>query len=193
MTISILGAGSIGQALARNFVRAKLDVLIANRSGTDGLAKLGPNVQPASMAQALAAEVVILAVPFQAVASAVADAPPWKARLVIDATNALDLPGFTPSDLGGRMSTHVVAEAVPGARVVKAFNTLPAAVLGEPPSQGNRRRVLFVSGDDEAANKEAAELIDQLGFAPIILGKIAEGGRLQQFGGPLTVIDLARR
>jgi predicted dinucleotide-binding enzyme len=143
--------------------------------------------------QALAADIVILAIPFVAINEAVHDALAWKARIVVDATNAIDFPAFTPTDLGGRASTHVVADAVPGARVVKAFNTLPAAYLAADPAQGDRKRVLFVSGDDPAANRDVAALIERLGFAATVLGKIDEGGRLQQFAGALTNLDLALR
>jgi 8-hydroxy-5-deazaflavin:NADPH oxidoreductase len=73
-----------------------------------------------------------------------------------------------------------------GARVVKAFNTLPAAILAKVPAESGGRRVLFVSGNGDAANAQVASLIERLGFAPIVLGKVAEGGRLQQFGGPLA-------
>jgi len=196
-TIAIVGAGAIGRALSTHFARAGIDVMIANRAGPSSLANLtadlGKHVRAASIEQALAADIVFLAVPFPAVKDAVRAAPRWKGRVVVDATNALDLPDFTPSDLAGRMSTHLVAETVPGARVVKAFNTLPAAVLAQDPAQGNRRRVIFVSGDDDRANYEVAAVVERLGFAPIVLGKVAEGGRLQQWGGALTMQDMAHR
>lgn len=178
---SILGSGNIGGALAGNFARAGVEVVVANRASV-----------AAVMEQALAAEIVILAIPFGAVPAAVRGVE-WKNRIVVDATNAIDFPAFTPTDLGGRLSTHVIAEVVAGARVVKAFNTLPAAVLAEDPKDGNRKRTLFVSGDDDAANKEVAGLAERIGYSAIVLGKISEGGKLQQFGGPLTVLDLALR
>jgi predicted dinucleotide-binding enzyme len=178
---AILGSGNIGGALAGNFARAGLEVVVADRSSAASV-----------MERALAAEIVILAIPFGAVPAAVRGVE-WKNRIVVDATNAIDLPAFTPTDLGGRLSTHVLADALPGARVVKAFNTLPAAVLAEDPRDGDRKRTLFVAGDDDAANQEVAHLAERLGYSAIVLGKISEGGRLQQFGGPLTVLDLALR
>jgi predicted dinucleotide-binding enzyme len=195
-SIAIIGAGAIGHALATNFARAGVDVLIANRAGPASLAKvaaLGASVHASTMEQALAADIVIFAIPFTAIKEAMQQAPAWQARIVVDATNAIDFPAFTPTDLGGRASTHVVADAVPGARVVKAFNTLPAAYLAADPAQGDRKRVLFVSGDDAAANRDVAALIERLGFAATVLGKIEEGGRLQQFGGVLTNLDLGLR
>lgn len=71
-------------------------------------------------------------------------------------------------------------------------NTLPAAVLEADPTQHGGRRVVFLSGNERSANGEIATLIERLGFAAIDLGKVSEGGRLQQFGGPLVALDLAR-
>jgi 8-hydroxy-5-deazaflavin:NADPH oxidoreductase len=196
MTYAIIGSGAIGSALASQFARKGIDVRIANSRGPASLAdlvhELGPKVTAVSVQDALRADVVILAVPFGAVPDAVRDAGGWDGRIVVDATNAIDFPAFTPTDLGGRPSSGIVAQAVPGARVVKAFNTLPAAVLATDPSQNGGRRVLFLSGDDARASSEVTKLIERLGFAPIDLGKLSEGGRLQQFGGALTVLNLTK-
>ncbi len=195
-TYAILGSGAIGAAVAGQFARKGIEVLLANSRGPETLADLahdlGPSVVPATAQDALAADILILAVPYDSVRDAVHGAPAWNGRIVVDATNAIDFPAFTPRDLGGRLSTHIVAEAVPGARVVKAFNTLPAAVLAKDP-QENGRRVLFLAGDDDSANAEVAGLIERLGYAPITLGRIAEGGRLQQFGGALMVHSLIKQ
>jgi 8-hydroxy-5-deazaflavin:NADPH oxidoreductase len=196
MTYAIIGSGAIGSALARRFGHKGIDVLLANSRGPaslgDLVAEFGPNITAASVSDATQADVVILAVPFTAVPDTVRNVTGWDGRIVVDATNAIDFPAFTPKDLGGRPSTEIVAEAVPGARVVKAFNTLPAAVLAADPAQDGGRRVLFVSGDDAGANTEIASLIERLGFAPIPLGKLSEGGRLQQFGAPLVAQNLTK-
>lgn len=197
MTYAIIGSGAIGSAVARQFAHKGIDVLLANSRGPGSLAdlvrELGSNVIPASVQEAVQANVVILAVPFKAVPDAVRGVKGWNARIVVDATNAIDFPAFTPSDLSGRMSSDVVADAVPGARVVKAFNTLPAAVLAKDPAEDGGRRVLFLSGNDATANAEVAALVGKLGFAPIELGRIAEGGRLQQFGSHLMVHSLLKQ
>jgi predicted dinucleotide-binding enzyme len=196
MTYAIIGSGAIGSALARQFARSNIDVLIANSRGPDSLAglvaELGSHVTPRSLPEALKADTVILAVPFTAVADAVQGSAQWTGRIVVDATNAIDFPAFTPKDLGGRPSTDIVAEMVPGARVVKAFNTLPAAVLASDPAQDGGRRVLFVSGNDAGANADIAGLIERLGFAPITLGKLNQGGLLQQFGASLAAQNLMK-
>jgi regulatory helix-turn-helix AraC family protein len=97
-----------------------------------------------------------------------------------------------PGELAGRLSTEIVADAVRGARVVKAFNTMFAAVLAQDPVQNGGHRVVFMSGNDEAANKDVAGLIERLGFSAVVLGRIAEGGRLQDFGAPLVGLNLLR-
>ena len=196
MTYGIIGSGAIGSAIARQFVRKDIEVLLANSRGASSLAnliaELGPSITASSVRDAAQADVVILAVPFASVAEAVRGVTDWAGRIVVDATNAIDFPSFTPKDLGGRPSTEIVAEAVPGARVVKALNTLPAAVLAADPTQDGGRRVLFVSGNDAGANAEVASLIERLGFAAITLGKLAEGGRVQQFGAPLMAQNLTK-
>jgi predicted dinucleotide-binding enzyme len=89
--------------------------------------------------------------------------------------------------------SQVVADLVTGARVVKAFNHLRAEVLASDPGADGGRRVLFYSGDDNAAKAEVGALIDRLGFAGIDLGSLAVGGKLAQFpGGPLPNQNLVK-
>src|SRR5229473_3577334 len=133
MTYSIIGSGAIGSALAGHFASKGIEVSLANNRGPASLKeivrKLGSKVKAVTVKEAASADIVILAVPFPAVPDAVSAISDWRGRIVVDATNAVDLPSFTPTDLGGRPSSEIVAQAVPGARVVKAFNTLMAAVL----------------------------------------------------------------
>ena len=196
MNYSIIGSGALGTALATRFASHGIEVLLANSRGPNSLEeivhKLGPKVRAATVQEGVGADVVILAVPFSAVRNAVSAVSDWRGRIVVDATNAVDLPSFTPTDLGGRLSSEIVAEAVPGARVVKAFNTLGAAVLASDPVQGNGRRVIFTSSDDVDASASVSALCEQLGLYPISLGRISQGGRLQHFGGPLSGQNLLR-
>lgn len=193
MQYAIIGSGAIGSALASHFARKHTRARLANKSGAQSLAqKLGSEITGVSVAEALRADMVILAVPFGAVREITANASPWNGRVVVDATNAIDFPAFTPMNLDGRPSSEVVAEQVQGARVVKAFNTLPAALLATSPELNGGRRVLFLSGDDQEAKSQVARLAELFGFAPIDLGALSDGGRLQQFGGPLMALDLVR-
>jgi len=114
-------------------------------------------------------------------------------RIVIDANNPIEAPLFKPVDLKGRASSEVVADLLPGARLVKAFNHLRADVLvGDPRAEGCRR-VLFYSGDDADAKDEVDALIERLGFFGLDLGALAAGARMVQFpGGPLAVHNLVK-
>jgi predicted dinucleotide-binding enzyme len=196
MQYAIIGSGAIGSALASHFARKHIRARLANKSGAQSVAalaqKLGPEITGVSVAEALQADIVILAVPFGAVREVTANASPWNGRVVVDATNAIDFPAFTPMNLGGRPSSEVVAEQVRGARVVKAFNTLPAALLATSPELDEGRRVLFLSGDDQEAKSQISRLAELFGFAPIDLGALSDGGRLQQFGGPLIALNLVK-
>jgi len=191
MQYSIIGSGNIGSAVASQFARAKLEVGVATSKGVDAVAplaaRLGPLVLPISVSEALQADVVILAVPFDAVKGLVEQVPDWGQRIIVDATNAIDYSDFSPANLGGRASSDIVQEWGTNSRVVKAFGHTWAKVLAREPGDGSGgRRVLFVSGNHPDANAVVTGLIDQFGFLPIDLGRNDQGGLLQQFGGPLT-------
>ena len=196
MDYSIIGSGTLGGALATQFSSNDIEVLLANSRGPTSLkemvGKLGPKVRATTVKEAATATVVILAVPFSAVPNVVSTVSDWRGRIVVDATNAVDLPSFTPTDLGGRLSSEIVAELVRGAPVVKAFNTLSAGILASNPVQDGGRRVIFTSSDDADASAAVAGLCKRLGFYPIDLGPISQGGRLQHFGGPLSGQNLVR-
>src|SRR6185436_15521442 len=154
MTIGIIGAGNIGQAIAKHLASAGIPASIGNNRGPGSLSpvvkKLGAAITAAETKVVAKADIVFLAVPWAAYEDAVAGLPPWDGRIVIDAMNAASIgpDGLRPFDLGGRASSQIVAERLIGARVVKAFNTLPAAALASDPKADGGRRVLFVSGDD---------------------------------------------
>jgi 8-hydroxy-5-deazaflavin:NADPH oxidoreductase len=147
---------------------------------------LGEGVSAGTVKEAAAADIVVLAVMWPDVPQAVGGFE-WEGRIVIDPTN-----DFDPSDLDGRTSCEVVADLVARARVVKAGNTLGAAVLGSEPHQAGGRRAIFLSGDDADAKTEVVALFDQAGFFMIDLGGLREGGRMQQVGAPLASRNLIR-
>jgi predicted dinucleotide-binding enzyme len=188
-TIGIIGAGNIGQALARTALRAGRKVVISNSRGPESLeplvATLGAGVSAGTVGEAAASEIIAIAVPWTSVPAAVTGLR-WDDQPVIDATNAFN------ADLGGRTSSEIVADLVPGAHLVKAANTLRAEVLGADPHDAGGRRVIFLSGDDALAKAAVVELFDAAGFFPIDLGDLVAGGRMQQLGSPLASHDLVR-
>lgn len=197
MTIGIIGSGAIGTAFARSLARAGIAATIANSRGPDSLKdlvrELGPSIKAGTREDAARADIVFIAVNWARVPAAVAGLPAWNGRIVIDANNPIEAPLFKPADLKGRVSSEVVTDLVPGARVVKAFNHLRAEILASDPKSNGGRRVLFYSGDDVAAKAEVAALIDRIGFVGIDLGSLTIGGKLAQFpGGPLPNLNLVR-
>lgn len=191
MSYAIIGTGNVGSALARLFARAGITVSIANRQGPDTIRplveELGDTVTAKTLEDALAADVVFLAIPFVAVEEFARTLADWTGKTVIDATNAYGVP---PDVMAGRLSSDIVAKAVPGASVVKAFNQLPAGVLARDPSQDGGRRVVFVASNDDKAAATVKALAEQLGFSPILVGRIDEGGRLLHIPGPLVLHNL---
>jgi predicted dinucleotide-binding enzyme len=130
MKIGTLGAGTVAQAIARHAVRHGHQVVLSNSRGPASLAgpaeTLGPLARAGTPEQAAAAELVVLAVGWPQVPDAVADLPPFEGRIVVDATNQFASPPPNPkiADLGELTGSEYVASLLPGARVVKAFNTL---------------------------------------------------------------------
>lgn len=197
MTIGIIGSGAIGAAFARTLARAGIEATISNSRGPDSLKELvrelGPAIKAGTREQAAGADIVFIAVNWTKLPAALAGLPDWAGRIVIDANNPIEAPLFKPVDLKGRVSSEVVAGFVPGARVVKAFNHLRADILAGDPKADGGRRVLFYSGDDNAAKAEVGALIDRIGFVGIDLGSLAVGGKLAQFpGGPLPNQNLVK-
>jgi predicted dinucleotide-binding enzyme len=179
MSYAIVGLGSVGQALARAFARKNIKVAVATRRPPEALAPqaraIGPTVVARSLREALEADTILLAIPFgehREVAKALSR---WEGKTVIDVTNAFGVP---PEELDGLPSSAFVAKVFPGAKLVKGFNHLVAATLATDPIVEGGHRVVFLSSDDEDAIAPMAALAKQLGFAPVNLGKLGEGGAL---------------
>jgi predicted dinucleotide-binding enzyme len=178
MSYAIVGFGAVGQALARAFARQNIKVAVASRRPPEALAPqaraIGPTVVATSLRDALEADTIILAVPFAEHREVAKALPSWKGKTIIDTMNAL----VPPEELDGLLSSAFVAKAFTGAKLVKAFNHLIAAKLAADPVVEGGHRVVFLSGDDEDATAPVADLAKQLGFAPVKLGKLNEGGAL---------------
>ncbi len=193
MKYSIIGTGNVGTALARQFARKGIAVSIANTRGPDSITalanELGSKITARTLEDALKAEVVILAVPFMAHTAVAAAAPSWVGKTIVDAMNTYGVP---PEVIEGKASSDVVAAAFPGAHVVKTLNQLPAKLLAADPADSGGRRVMFVAGNDREATAAIAELVADLGFAPIMIGRLNEGGALLEKGGPLVLQNLIK-
>ncbi|HEU5224219.1 MAG TPA: NAD(P)-binding domain-containing protein [Actinomycetota bacterium] len=189
-SVGIIGAGRLGQAMARTAVRAGRRVVIANSRGPESLASvvsaLGDGVSAGTVDEVASAGIVVVAVPWDRVPEAVHGLE-WNGQVVVDATN-----DWAADDLDGRTSSELVADLVPGARVVKAGNTLGAEVLGSDPQEAEGRRVIFISGDDADAKADVVAVFEDAGFATIDLGSLATGGAIQQIHHPLAGVNLIR-
>ncbi|MFA1624670.1 NADPH-dependent F420 reductase [Rhizobium mongolense] len=184
MSYSIIGFGNIGHALAKAFARNGIKVSVATTRDPESFASdaaaIGPTIIPKTLAEALKADIIFLAVRFEShpeVAKALAS---WQGKTIVDVTNAYGVP---PEKLGGQPSSKFVAQAFSGAKLVKGFNHLVAAVLDQDPAVHGGRRVVFLASDDDDAAAEIGVLAENLGFAPIKLGGLSEGGLLVQARG----------
>ncbi|MGI4950782.1 MAG: NADPH-dependent F420 reductase [Janthinobacterium lividum] len=184
MNYAIIGFGKIGQALAKAFARKGIAVSVATTRDPDRFAAdaamIGPEVVSTTLADAVKADVIFLAVRFGAYPDVAKALPDWQGKTIVDVTNAYGVP---LEQLGGPSSTKLVAQAFTGGRLVKGFNHLGASVLAQDPAVHGGRRVVFLSSDDEAAATEIGTLAETLGFAPIKLGGLLDGGLLVQGRG----------
>src|ERR1700674_5068821 len=149
MSYAIIGFGKIGQALAKAFARNGIEVSVATtrdpQSFASAAAAIGPTSIPKTLAEAVKADIVFLAVRFESHPDVAKALPTWKGKTIIDVTNAYGVP---PEKLGGRPSSKVVAQAFTGGRLVKGFNHLVAAVLDQDPAVHGGRRGVLLAGDD---------------------------------------------
>ena len=194
MRIGFIGAGKVAQTISKHVLAVGHRVLLSNTRGPDSLAplvkQLGTGAEAGTPQQATEQDIVVLAANWPNVQTALFSIPDWRGRILVDATNRVA--GYNPltlGDISGRTSSEIVADLVPGAKIVKAFNSVPMAWISDF-SPSKPRTVLFISGDDADAKKTVRDLIEQIGLEPVDLGSLAIGGRLQQLGGPLAGVRL---
>ncbi|MBY5832092.1 NADP oxidoreductase coenzyme [Rhizobium ruizarguesonis] len=184
MSYSIIGFGNIGQALAKAFARNGIEVSVATTRDPESFASdaaaVGPTIIPKTLAEAVKADIIFLAVRFESHPEVAKALPTWQGKTIVDVTNAYGVP---PEELEGQPSSRFIAQAFSGARLVKGFNHLIAATLDQDPTVKGGRRVVFLASDDDAAAAEIGALAKNLGFAPIELGGLSEGGLLVQARG----------
>jgi 8-hydroxy-5-deazaflavin:NADPH oxidoreductase len=184
MSYAIIGLGKIGHALAKAFARKGIEVSVATTRDPESFAAdaaaIGPTIIPKTLAEAVKADTVLLAVHFGSHRDVAKALPTWQGKTVVDVTNAYGVP---PEDLGGQPSSKAVAQAFTGAKLVKGFNHLLANILDQDPAVHGGKRVVFLASDDDGAADEIGALAENLGFSPINLGGLSEGGLLVQARG----------
>lgn len=190
-SIGIIGAGQIGSAIARQLARQNIEATLSNSRGPETLrelvADIGPSIHAGTREEAAARDIVFVAVPWLRLPAALAGLPDFAGRIVIDTNNPLQKQPLPPIDVDGCASSAMVAEMVPGARLVKAFNHHAFWNLAADPASNGGRRVLFYAGDDREAKADVAALIERLGFSGFDMGDIETGSRVfQPPGGPLA-------
>jgi 8-hydroxy-5-deazaflavin:NADPH oxidoreductase len=192
MRIGIVGAGDIGVTLAQLLVNIGHDVVLANSRGPESLASVVDALGSAATAgtveeAARAGEIVVLAIPFNRYLQLPVE--PFEGRIVVDAGN-YDIARdghYTALDRGETTSGELLAAHLPGARVIKAFNTIWYRRLrdeGRPDRAAADRLAIPVAGDDPAAKATIIALVGELGFAPVDTGSLAES-RKQEYGTPV--------
>jgi 8-hydroxy-5-deazaflavin:NADPH oxidoreductase len=188
MKFGFIGAGNVAQTYAKHFVGHGQEVVLSNSKGPDSLADLarsiGPNAKAGTVNEAAKQDIVILAVRWEKAKQALAEVSDWNGRILVDATN----PPLA-EDLKGKTSSEVIASYAPGARVVKALNTLVVKWIQDY-SDKKPKSVLFISGDDADAKRKLAQALEETGFVPVDIGGLIDGGRLQQFGRPLNALHM---
>src|ERR1700756_3757409 len=192
MEIGTIGAGAFAQAFAKQALKAGHKVKLSNSHGPNSLGKivnqLGPGATAASKQEAAACEMVLLAVPWDNVPETLASLSEWNNQILIDGTNPFHGKAgeFTLADVGNLSTSQLIAALAPGARVVKALNTMIVANLEADPVVNGARRVAFVSADDDGAKQHVVTLLTVFGYSVIDLGNLRDGGLIQQGGGPLA-------
>lgn len=184
--LGIIGAGAIGSTLARLAVAADLDVVIANTRGPDSLAdlvhQLGPRARAATISEvARSTDIVITATPVIAFSTLPADE--LAGRIVVDTSNYYPQRDgrITALDENTSTATELVQNHLDRSRVVKAFNNITFASLGNGarPTGDSDRSTLPIAGEDAAAKVEVAALLDTLGYDALDTGDLAGSWRFE--------------
>ena len=193
MRFGFIGAGNVAQTYAKYFVRYGHEVVLSNSRGPDSLVELvrsiGPNAKTGTVREAANQDIVILAVRWEQAEQALAEVSDWNGRILVDATNRP-----ADEDANDKTSSEIIASYAPGARIIKALNTLVVSWVPDY-SENKHKLVLFMSGDDKAAKHKLAGVLNEAGFAPVDLVGLIEFGKLQELGAPLSGLhmDLIKR
>ncbi len=173
MQVGIIGAGHIGGSLARRLALAGHDIIVSFARHRAKLTALADEIggRAGDPADAAHAEVVVLSVPWGVIDEALDAAGSLDGRVVVDTTNQFSRGG--PVDLGGRTAARVNADRIPGARYTKCFNTLTAGFQAAVAERTRDERVAqWIAADDQDAAALVSGLVDDAGYAPVLLAGI---------------------
>jgi predicted dinucleotide-binding enzyme len=205
MKIGIIGAGNIGGALAELFTKAGHEVVISNSRGPQTLEdladELGDNATAGTVEEARDfGEAVVVSIPLKAYSKLPING--WENKIVIDTNNYYPERDGQIADLdsGKTTSSELLEGHLPGARIVKGFNTIWSEHLktqGDTNLPLEERRAIFIAGDDSGAKETVAKLIEDIGYAAIDSGFLHDGGKNQQpgsaiYGKELTAAEAAK-
>lgn len=184
MKIAIVGTGGVGSTLGRRWCEAGHDVIFGSRDPNQPktqelLARCGGRAKSAAVAACAAeVEVVLLAVPWGSAQSTLAQLGDLAGKMLIDCSNPLRA-DFSGLELGHSTSAaEQIAAWAPGARVVKAFNTVSTKVMLDPKFSG-QPATLFYCGDDLSAKQTVSGLAAELDFHPVDAGPLASARYLE--------------
>ncbi len=182
MKIAIIGAGNVGTALATSFKRAGHDVAIASRNAEDAsrvAVATGSRVAASNAEAAAAADVVVLAIPFSSAAQvAIEINAAVVGKPVVDTTNRMSFGTDGPEIDTTASNAEELAALLPGAYVIKAFNTVFASKQNDPISEGVQLDG-FVAGDDAQAKSTVLELVGSIGLNPVDVGALVRARQLE--------------
>lgn len=174
MKVAIIGAGNVGKALGGSLARAGHEVTLAAghpEHAAEAANEIGATAAESSAVAARDADVVILAVPYQAAEEVATDlAPVIEGHTVVDVTNPLK-PDLSDLAVDGTSAAEEIQRRLPGARVVKAFNTLLASIQANPNAAGEPAQAL-IAGDDAGAKADVAQLASSIGLEPVDVGPL---------------------
>jgi predicted dinucleotide-binding enzyme len=184
VTVAVIGTGRMGSALAAQLAAVGHDVRIGSRDGNRGrrkAAESGASFGGTYRAAVAGAEVVILAVPWDAVPDALARIGDLGDSVLVDVTNP-----FRSRESSG---AEEIQQLVPGVAVVKAWNHIYSAVIRRSPDFEGVAATVFVAGDDARAKQLVASLVTDLGFDAVDAGPLASARYLEPLAALMTTLD----
>jgi predicted dinucleotide-binding enzyme len=190
MNIGIIGSGTVGGQLGKGLAAKGHKVKFSSREPQGEkmralVAEAGQNAGAGTAAETVAfGDLIVVAMPWEALEATVKNSGNWTGKTVMDATNR-----FGPS-ASGRSAAEDLAQLVPGAKVVKAFNTIGAEHMVDP-HFGDQKPTMFIAGDDAGAKSEVGNLAEELGFEVVDVGPVSAASMLESLAR--LWVTLARR